>query len=250
MTNLNIQTVNDSLVVDSRLVAAELGIQHKNLKELVKTYQADFEGFGRVAFETLSVVSLSNAVNNTTFCYLNEDQAYLLLTFVKNTPEARQAKVNLVKAFKLAREKAVQPQLPSDYLSALKALVAVEEEKSQLLLKAAAAESKIVEMTPKVETYNIICEKGKNLRVGEVAKILGVLNMGPNRLFDFLREQEVLMKSNQPYAKFEFEANYFTCIRGIKNGFSYVTPLVTPKGVDFIIRLLERNGYVVPSKAA
>jgi anti-repressor protein len=115
---------------------------------------------------------------------------------------------------------------------------------------AAQAEAKVIEMTPKVETYNIVCEQGKNLKIGEVAKILSVENMGPNRLFAFLRDKGVLMKNNQPYSKFEFENKYFDCIRGVKNNHPFITPLVTPKGVEFIIRLLQKNGYYVPSKAA
>jgi phage antirepressor YoqD-like protein/phage anti-repressor protein len=115
---------------------------------------------------------------------------------------------------------------------------------------AAQAEAKVIEMAPKVETYNGVCEQGRNLKVGEVAKILSVENMGPNKLFAFLRDKEVLRFNNEPYAKYEFESKYFTCVRGVKNNHPFITPLVTPKGIEFIIRLLTKHGHYVPSKAA
>ncbi|MGF2034287.1 MAG: phage regulatory protein/antirepressor Ant [Nostoc sp. CmiVER01] len=249
MTKLNIQTIDSSLVVDSRLVATELGIQHKNLKELLKTYQADFEGFGRVAFET-ETLETAGGIQQTSFYFLNEDQCYLLLTFVKNTPEARQAKINLVKAFKGAREKVIQPQLPNDYLTALKALVVAEEEKSQLALKAAAAESKVIEMAPKVELYNVICEAGQNVKVGDLARILSIKGLGQNNLFAFLRKHQVLFGQNIPYQK-HINSGYFTCIQKTSyNGKVYTVTLVTPKGVEFIIGLLKEADYIIPSKAA
>jgi anti-repressor protein len=115
---------------------------------------------------------------------------------------------------------------------------------------AAQAENKVIEMAPKVEIYNTVCEQGKNLKIGVVSKILSVENMGPNKLFSFLRDKEILRRNNEPYARYEFEYKYFTCIRGVKNNHDYITPLVTPKGIEFIIKLLTKHGYYVPSKAA
>jgi len=238
MTNITIQTINSTLVVDSRLIASELGIQHKNVKELIKTYQADFEGFGQVAFETQA----GDVRYAETFYLLNEDQCYLLLTFVKNTPEARQAKVNLVKAFKVAREKVVQPQLPSDYLSALKALVSAEEAKL-------IAESKVLEMAPKVELYNTICESGQNITMGKLSKIIGIKDLGQNKLYEFLRKQGILQFNNVPYQAY-MNKGHFVCIQTERNRRVYTVTLATPSGIEFVIDLLKKNGYLIPSKAA
>jgi anti-repressor protein len=246
MTNLNIQTIDSSLVVDSRLVAAELGIEHRALKKTIQTYQSDFEEFGNLNTASVGVVGTSSYAE---FYYLTEDQAYLSLTYSNNTQQVRQAKINLIKAFKQAREKAAQPQLPTDYLTALKALVAAEEEKSQLALKAAAAESKVIEMAPKVELYNVICEAGQNLKVGQLAKILCVKNMGPNQLFNFLRNHQVLMAGNLPYQRYVNDG-YFTCIQKQYKDRVYMVTLVTPKGVEFVTKVLKQAGHIVPSKAA
>jgi anti-repressor protein len=246
MTNLNIQTIDSSLVVDSRLVAAELGIEHRALKKTIQTYQSDFEEFGNLNTASVGVVGTSSYAE---FYYLTEDQAYLSLTYSNNTQQVRQAKVNLIKAFKVARDKAVQPQLPSDYLTALKALVAVEEEKSQLLLKAAAAESKIIQMQPKVELYDIICESGQNVKVVELAKILSIRDMGQNNMFAFLRKSGLLQGNNTPYQTY-VNKGYFTCVKKEHKGRVYVVTLVTPSGFEFVTKKLKEAGYIIPVKAA
>ncbi|NHN36898.1 Rha family transcriptional regulator [Pseudomaricurvus alcaniphilus] len=94
--------------VSSRLIANGLGIQHKNLLELLETYQTDFKEFGTFAFETRKSKGRPQR-----FACLNEDQAYLLLTYSKNTPRARAIKKSLIKAFREARETLVSK---TDYL--------------------------------------------------------------------------------------------------------------------------------------
>ena len=85
--------------VDSRILAGQLSLQHQNVFEMLKDYQADFEELGLLRFETGKVTK----GRPQKFGLLNEDQCYLLLSFSRNTPTVRALKVNLVKAFKQAR---------------------------------------------------------------------------------------------------------------------------------------------------
>ncbi len=179
--------------------------------------------------------------------YLTKD-CLKQLAMLSGTSKGKEVRLYYIQCEKELKEaKAAQLQQPTDILYLLEQSAAAIREARAL---AAQAENKVIEMAPKVEIYNTVCEAGKNLKIGEVAKLLCVDNMGPNRLFAFLRDKEVLMNNNEPYAKYEFESKYLTAIRGTKNNISYITPLVTPKGVEFIIRLLQKNGYYVPSKAA
>jgi phage regulator Rha-like protein len=91
--------------VDSRLLAANMGKSHQNLFELVKDHRADFEQFGKVRFETGASPG-SKTGQTERFAMLNEDQAYLLLTYTRNTARTRQLKIKLVKAFGEARRAA------------------------------------------------------------------------------------------------------------------------------------------------
>lgn len=101
--------------VDSRLLAEHLSIQHKNVLELVDKYQSDFEELGPLAFQTRKGEALPQGgfAKSTRIALLNEDQAYLLLTFSRNTPHVVGLKVQLVKAFSRFRKN--QPT-EADYL--------------------------------------------------------------------------------------------------------------------------------------
>jgi phage regulator Rha-like protein len=108
---LRIEQLNDQDVVDSRLIAAELGIQHKNLLETITKYQDRLERKTSLAFktETLKTAGGKQAVK---YCYLNEAQATLLMTFSRNTEKVLDCKEKLTNAFIEAKRiiKEVVPQ--------------------------------------------------------------------------------------------------------------------------------------------
>lgn len=112
MNNLQVVEVNDSLVVDSRLIATELDIQHESFIKTIKKYLTEIEEFGHLRLEVGTVTNSVGARNTTVFCYLNEDQATYVMTLSKNTDKVRQCKRGLVKAFKEAKQiiKTVIPQ--------------------------------------------------------------------------------------------------------------------------------------------
>lgn len=103
MSNLTVKEINDVLVVDSRLLADELGIVHKNLLGNIRKYLIEIEQFGRVLFET-QPLQTAGGEQLQSFCYLNEDQAIFVMTLSRNTEKVIKCKANLVKAFKQAKE--------------------------------------------------------------------------------------------------------------------------------------------------
>lgn len=112
LAKIDIIQKDDLLVVDSRLIADELEIQHKNLLATIKKYVDEIQEFGHLAFETETVTNSIGARNTTIFCYLNEEQATYLMTLSKNTNQVRRCKRSLVKAFSQAKTiiKTVIPQ--------------------------------------------------------------------------------------------------------------------------------------------
>nr|WP_295943598.1 Rha family transcriptional regulator [uncultured Acidovorax sp.] len=88
--------------IDSRLLAQHLETQHESLLKLVTAHQGDFEELGKVRFQ-IGPSPDSRTGQSMKFALLNEDQAYLLLTYSRNTARVRALKIRLVKAFRDAR---------------------------------------------------------------------------------------------------------------------------------------------------
>lgn len=120
MTNLSIIEQNGELVVDSRLIAERLGIQHEALMRTIRKYLSEVQEFGHLRFENGTVTNSVGAVNKTVFCFLNEQQASYLMTLSRNTDEVRLAKRQIVLAFTEAK-KIIQTVIPaqSEHIQAL-----------------------------------------------------------------------------------------------------------------------------------
>ena len=113
--------------VDSRELAQRLGVKHKNTIELLDKHKADFLELGHLPFQTEVGYRAQGGGKAERFALLNEDQAYLLLTYSRNTAKVRGLKVKLVQAFSAARKAAEQRRceyLPTYHLAhdALKGL--------------------------------------------------------------------------------------------------------------------------------
>ena len=93
------------LVVDSRLIAANLDIQHKNFLATINKYLVPLEvNFGTVAFETREFKTTQGNTSSERFAWLSEEQATFLMTLSRNTERVVACKVALVKAFAEARQ--------------------------------------------------------------------------------------------------------------------------------------------------
>lgn len=98
-------TIKGEARVDSRQLAQQLGKQHKTLVELIERHIPQFRRFGIVPFQTEKLPSRGCPER---FALLNENQAYLLLTFSRNTEQVVEMKVRLIEAFAEARANAQQ----------------------------------------------------------------------------------------------------------------------------------------------
>lgn len=79
----------------SSIIAECSEVKHRHLKILLNKHRADFEKFGKVTFK----ISPSEAGQNVRDYILNEQQATLLITYLRNTEPVKEFKTNLVKAF-------------------------------------------------------------------------------------------------------------------------------------------------------
>ena len=104
MSNLSIETYSDgALVVDSRLIAQELGVNHGDwMRNIVTKYKTQAEqAFGILRFENGEIKGRGQPEK---FCYLTEEQATFLMTLSRNTPEVVRCKIILVDQFSQAKK--------------------------------------------------------------------------------------------------------------------------------------------------
>lgn len=135
MAILDITTQNDTLVVDSRLIAEELGIEHRTLMQTIRKYLDRLERKTPVTFQTDVVKRPQGGTYEVCYCFLNEAQATLLMTFSRNSDRVLDCKEHLVDAFTAAKNRSLQTATittPGNYKEALKALIAEVEAKEKL----------------------------------------------------------------------------------------------------------------------
>ncbi|OCH81776.1 Rha family transcriptional regulator [Gordonia sp. UCD-TK1] len=101
----------------SLIIADGTQLDHASVIKLIRNNLADFEEFGRVGFEIQSF-STAGGVQRREFSILNEEQATLLLTYMRNSDVVRRFKKELVRAFwsmKRTEAAEVKPLSPLEY---------------------------------------------------------------------------------------------------------------------------------------
>lgn len=225
MSNI-VTIVNDEALTTSLTIAEGVERPHKNVLELVRNNLSDFEEFGRVAFETRSGETRPQGGTGrpTEVALLNQQQATLLMTYMRNIGVVREFKKRLVKAF---YELTMARQVPQN-LSKMEILqMAMESEQEKLALK-----HEVEELMPKAVFHDKVVASEDAVSVGEAAKIIGT---GRNRLLSFLRQQKWVTRRNEPYQA-KIESGYMDVKLGKwehpEQGLQRsVTPLVTGRGL-------------------
>lgn len=84
-------------------VAQYAQVRHKTVNELIRKHEKDLEEFGTLAFEMEACPHRTGASVQKLY-HLNEQQATLLITYLRNTAPVRQFKKALVRGFFEARQ--------------------------------------------------------------------------------------------------------------------------------------------------
>ncbi|EHK0326800.1 phage regulatory protein [Campylobacter coli] len=95
-----VYSLNGGLVTDQNKISTISKVDINSIQKLIRNYKQDLECFGELGFELQKI-----AKTNKKIYYLNEQQATLLLTYMKNSESVRNAKKVLVFAFYQMKEK-------------------------------------------------------------------------------------------------------------------------------------------------
>lgn len=84
-------------MLSHKVIAEQLGIKQENVLSIVDRYLEDFEEVGCIFFK--NILSKSGRGDYAREAMMDEKASTLLLTYSKNTPQARKLKIRLVKDF-------------------------------------------------------------------------------------------------------------------------------------------------------
>lgn len=174
----------EQLVTTTLKIAAGTGNQHKNVLELVRTYLDDLQEFGRVAFQTLPF-DTAGGVQNREYAELNEEQAALLLAYMRNSEIVRQFKKALIRGFFDMRNKLRAAALPNFADPAAAARAWADEVEAKRTAQAAKLklEHEIADQAPAVAGFNLIADASGSMCFRDAA---ATLNMRQCDLMDYL----------------------------------------------------------------
>lgn len=94
----------------SKVIAENTEIKHASIIQRIQQYQNDIAEFGRVCFKN-EPLSTAGGKQLSVYYDLSEQQAYFLLTLLRNKPKVIEFKKNLVKAFFAMRTELMRRQI-------------------------------------------------------------------------------------------------------------------------------------------
>ena len=181
----------DSAVTTTFAIAEGTNTQHKNVLELVRRYTNDLNEFGLVAFQTRARLEGRHGGGNTEYALLNEQQATLLMTYMKNTPIVREFKKRLVKAFYELAHRSIGAFTLPDFSNPAEAARAWAKEYDAKQI----AQAQVAEMTPKALFHAHVAGAHGEHTFDEAAKIF---RTGPRKFINELRNFGLLKPSSPP----------------------------------------------------
>lgn len=239
MENL-VKIDNNQIVTDSRSVAEHFEKQHRHVLDAIRNLLGGMPKIGQTPMfhETTCV----NEQNGQTYpMYLMNRDGFSLLVMGFTGAKALEWKLKYINAFNAMEKQLIESRTDSYMIEdpVARAKKWIEEETERQELRKANKE-----MLPKAEFYDTVANTESLLSMGDTAKILD-MGIGRNKLFKFLRSKQILDSYNRPYQRF-VDAGYFKLSENKymagDNCVVSTTTFVKQKGVDYIRKLLKKDG--------
>lgn len=238
---LTVINKNGAQVIDSREVAEMINKRHDHLIRDIKNYSEIIFGcthpnIGVSDFFIES--SYKDSTGRELPCYLLTKKGCDMVANKMTGEKGILFTAMYVTAFEQMRNE-LQPKfnVPTTFAEALR-LAADQQEKIEAQAK------QLEEQKPKVEFFDTVADSKTAISMNDVAKVLGIKGMGRNNLFEFLRNEKILMSNNVPFQIY-VDRGYFRVIeqKYMKNGepCMNIKTLVYQKGVDFISKTIKNK---------
>ena len=193
--NALVKISGDQLVTTTQAVASGTENEHASVIKLVRTYQGDLEEFGPIGFETRkgSPLPQGGFGKATEYAVLNEDQAALLITYMRNNAIVRRFKIELVRSFgEMRRHLASAPAVPAlpdftDPAAAARAWADAKDAERLAGARVGQLEHKVAELAPAAAGLERIANTDDAMCVTDAAK---TLQMAPGKFRDMLLEKK------------------------------------------------------------
>ena len=158
------------------------------------------------------------------------------LSMVERSQKGKEARQYFIACEKIAKETVKVFEIPTTLSSAL---LLASKQAEQIEAQTILLESQ----RPAVAFCTKMSNTAGSIKIGEFAKIFSDENfvIGQNKLFQFLRDNNILMIKNVPYQKY-IDNGWFEVIQGIvlnsSSGRTWSTTRITGKGQVNVARLL------------
>jgi Rha family phage regulatory protein len=185
MNDIILSMRNGKPVVSSRQIAENFDKNHRDVLRAVDNLKEDVRNFAQMFFESTEADSYGREQR----VYLMNRDGFTLLAMGFTGKAALEWKLKYIAAFnEMEKKLAEKPQLTRSQLLAT-ALIAAHEELEE-------KDKQIETMKPKALFADAVSASKKSILVGEMAKLLSQngINIGQNRLFDWLRRNGYLIK--------------------------------------------------------
>lgn len=188
-------------------------------------------------FEMLETESQNGNVSKTKTALINESGLYSLVLRSK-LPQAKKFRhwvtsevlPSIRKHGAYMTEQTLEQALTSpDFLIQLANQLKQEQEARKL------AEQQRDELSNEVNTL-LVAEDTISFR-----DFSQIVDIGRTRLFEILRDMEILDKNNIPYQRY---SKYFEVINAVKGDKVYPTTRIKPVGQDYLYKRLNLDGYI------
>lgn len=241
MNDIILSTQNGEPVASSRQIAESFEKNHRDVLRAVDSLKEDVRNFAQMFFETDTPDSYGRPQRT----YLMTRDGFTLLAMGFTGKAALAWKLKYIAAFnEMEKQLAQRPPLSRSELMA-QALIAAHDELEH-------KNAQIAELTPKGIFADAVRASKQSILVGELAKLLcqNGVDIGPNRLFDWLRANGYLIRRNGTDRNMPtqravemglFEIKESTVVHSDGHTTINKTPKVTGKGQVYFVNLFLKR---------